>query len=72
MKKVVLSQLGVIKNGTYGGRDSSSMEALERILEPRRGAMFIVSRSLRCQPRRGGMSCAPRVYAAPNGVRKSA
>src|SRR5258708_4979044 len=79
---------GVIKNGTYGGRGFSSMEALENFLEPRRGRMFIVSRSLRCQPRRGrmfivsrslrcqprrgGMSCTLKVYAAPNGARKSA
>ena len=44
---------GVIKNGTCGGRGSSSREALENFLKPRRGRMFIESRSLRCQPRKG-------------------
>ena len=47
-------------------------EALENFLEPRRGRMFVVLRSLRCQPRRGGMSLRAKVYAAPNGPRKSA
>ena len=62
----------MIKNGTYGGRGSSSIEALESFLEPRRGRMFIVSRPLRYEPRRGGMSCALKAYAAPNVARKSA